>query len=305
METVSGWQTRDDDPAGRAALAAGLQERVIDLFLEFLRRVHAQTGGHRLCLAGSLFYHSSVITAARLQGPFRDVFAPIDPGNAGLAVGASLQNSAGMPQSVSPFLGPSYPPDVIKETLDNCKLSYSWEPEGAIVDRVVHSLQRGGLIGWFDGPMEWGPRALGGRSILANPFSPFVLENLNRFLKRRESWRGYALSGLHGTIRDHFSGPSSSHFMECDYQPRDQERFRHVLPLPGAALRVQTVGDHAPERFAKLLEAFGSASGLPVLVNTSFNGFHEPIVCSPRDAVRVFFGSGLDLLVLGQFVVSK
>ena len=93
--------------------------------------------------------------------------------------------------------------------------------------------------------------------------------------------------------------------MECDYQPRDAEKFRHVLPGPDAAVRVHTVGSQSPARFRMLLEAFGAASGSPILVNTSFNGFHEPIVCSPRDAVRVFYGTGLDLLVLGQFMLTK
>jgi carbamoyltransferase len=93
--------------------------------------------------------------------------------------------------------------------------------------------------------------------------------------------------------------------MECDYVPRDHARFGRVLPGPRAAVRVQRVGDDAPPRFRSLLRAFGEASGSPVLVNTSFNGFREPIVCSPRDAVRVFFGTGIDVLVLGQFVLTK
>jgi len=153
--------------------------------------------------------------------------------------------------------------------------------------------------------MEWGPRALGARSILANPFSPYVLENLNRFLKQREPWRGYALSGLDASVREHFDGPPASPYMECDFTPRDRSRFRHVLPGPRADVRVHTVGDAEPPRFRRLLQAFGEATGVPILVNTSFNGFSEPIVCSPRDAVRVFYGSGVDTLVLGEFVVTK
>ncbi len=153
--------------------------------------------------------------------------------------------------------------------------------------------------------MEWGPRALGARSILANPQAPYVLENLNRFLKQRESWRGYAVSGLQEAVSTYFDGPDEAPFMECDYRPRDPALFRHVLPAPDAALRVHTVASDAHPMFRRLLEAVGQASGLPFLVNTSFNGFHEPIVCSPRDAIRVFYGSGLDLMVLNQFVVRK
>src|SRR5262249_52603940 len=138
-----------------------------------------------------------------------------------------------------------------------------------------------------------------------NPFAPYVLNNLNEFLKQRDSWRGYPLSGLDWAVQQYFDGPASAPFMECDYVPRDRDRFAPILPGPRAAVRVHTVGPEALPRFRALVQAFGDASGIPVLVNTSFNGFREPIVCSPRDAVRVFFGTGIDLLVLGQFVISK
>jgi carbamoyltransferase len=153
--------------------------------------------------------------------------------------------------------------------------------------------------------MEWGPRALGARTILANPFSPYVLPNLNQFLKRREAWRGYALSALADCVPAHFSGPTEAPFMECDYHPKDVSQFRHVMPSESSHLRIQTVTSDCPPRFRAVLSAFGDSTGVPCLVNTSFNGFHEPIVCTPRDAVRVFFGSGLDVLMLDRFVLTK
>ena len=153
--------------------------------------------------------------------------------------------------------------------------------------------------------MEWGPRALGARSILASPFCPYVLDNLNQFLKQRDPRRGYALSGLDASIREHFEGPDASPFMECDYAPKDRKQFGYILPGPTANVRVHTVGSDAPPRFRALLHAFGEETGIPILVNTSFNGFREPMVCSPRDAVRVFYGTGIDVLAVGQFVISK
>jgi carbamoyltransferase len=206
---------------------------------------------------------------------------------------------------VNPFLGPAYCAEEIKATLDNCKLTYQWASDTDATEMSVQALRKGQLIAWFDGAMEWGPRALGARSILANPFAPYVLENLNRFLRKREPWRGYALSGLEKAVGDHFDGPSCSPFMECDYVPKDRARFRHILPAPTAAVRVQTVGVAAPARFQRLLQRFGEVSEIPMLVNTSFNGFREPIVCSPNDAVRVFYGSGVDMLIIGNFVVTK
>ena len=294
------------DTESRARIAAALESRIGEVFLEFLAELRRRCGGDALCLGGSFFYHSSINSRARNSGLFSKVFVPIDPGNAGLAVGSALQAVGAAPGRISPFLGPAYEPHEIKAILDNCKLPYAWADEGEVVSIVVEALQHGRLVGWLEGGMEWGPRALGGRSILANPFKPFVLENLNTFLKRRAPWRGYALSALESATTEHFVGPAESPFMECDYRPRDPSTFRHVLPSPEAALRVHTASEAtAPARFRALLKAFGETAGIPCLVNTSFNGFHEPIVCTPRDAVRVFFGSGLDVLILDRFVVTK
>jgi carbamoyltransferase len=293
-----------DDPR-RAALAAALQARLGDLLIEFLARVHSAVGVDALCVGGSLFYHTSINTRLRVGGPSREVFVPVDPGDAGLPAGVVVRALETAPAPVSPFLGPSYAPEETKGVLDNCKLHYSWETDGDCVSMAVEALSQGRLVGWFDGAMEWGPRAPGAPTNQANPAAPYVLENLNRFLKHRDPWRGYALSGLEQAVPDHFEGPAASSFMECDYRPRHPEAFRHLLPNPGAVVRVHTVGEGALPRFIRLLEATGAATGLPFLVNTSFNGFHEPSVCSPRDAVRVFFGSGLDLLVLNNFVLRK
>lgn len=290
--------------ASRGRLAAAIQSRIGELFLDFLARVQRRVGGDQLCLAGDFAYHSSINTLARRSSAFARVFVPVDPGNAGLSAGVALR-AIGMPHApLSPFLGPSYTPQEMKDTLDNCKLQYSLESEDAVIGQAVRALKNGNLVGWFDGPMEWGVRALGARCILANPTAPYVLENLNRFLKRREPWRGYALSGIETAVREHFDGPETAPFMECDYRPRDPDRFLNALPLRGAAVRIQTVSDGLP-RFRRLLEAFGDATRLPFLINTSFNGFHEPIVCSPRDAVRVFYGTGIDLLIMDRFVLRK
>lgn len=288
-----------------ARLAAAIQGRLAELFLQFLEAVQAKTGETQLCLGGSLFYQSALNTAVRTRGPFAAVFVPVDPGEPGLAVGAALLAEGCAPGEITPFQGPAYSDAEIKATLDNCKLQYAWESDEAITEAVTGALARGQLVGWFDGAMEWGPRALGARCILASPTAPYVLENLNVFLKQREPWRGYGLSGLHEAVRRDFDGPDRARFMECEYMPHEPARFGPALPVPGAAIRVHTVDETSPARFSRLLDALGRATGLPYVVNTSFNGFHEPIACSPRDAVRVFYGSGLDLLVCGPFVLRK
>ena len=301
---IERWVAGGERSKGTAA--ASLQARIGDLLVELLGEVKRRAPARRhVCLGGTLFNNSHFNSRVKLSGMFADAFIPINPGNAGLALGAALEVHGGLRRSVTPFLGPSYTCQEIKATLDNCKLNYGWVSEADAVAMAVDDLHEGRLVAWFEGAMEWGPRALGTRSILANPFSEYVLGNLNRFLKQREPWRGYALSAPEEVVARELEGPASSNAMECDYIPRDSATFRHVRPSPDAALRVQTVGSDAPPRFRTLLRAFGEKAGLPFLVNTSFNGFQEPIVCSPRDAVRVFFGSGIDTLVLDRFVIRK
>jgi carbamoyltransferase len=310
LRLASDWKARlstmarDADVDARSGVAAAVQTRIAEVLMALVVSL-PHTAGDGLCIGGSLFNNSYINARIRMRAPERRVYVPINPGNAGLSVGTALHALENARLKVTPFLGPSYSEEEIKATLDNCKLTYQWAAESQAIDIAVGALMKGRIVAWFDGPMEWGPRALGGRSILANPFAPYVLDNLNRFLKHREVWRGYALSGLEGTVREHFVGPEASPFMECDYQPRDPDCFQHILPSATAEVRVQTVAADGPSRFRSLVTAFGNASGIPVLVNTSFNGFREPIVCSPRDAVRVFYGTGIDLLIMGQFIISK
>ncbi len=167
------------------------------------------------------------------------------------------------------------------------------------------ALAKGQLVGWFQGRMEWGARALGNRSILASPVAPYVLENLNVFLKQREPHRTYSVAICEEDLPR--------------YLPRSSEIRVHGVPVRGAGsrtaatacclqtrsrLRVQTV-DESAGTFYQLIRAFGDLTGVPMVVNTSFNGFNEPIVCNPRDAVRVFYGTGLDLAILDSLVLQK
>ena len=295
----------------RARVASALQRRLGDLLVSIAADVREHIGLGRLCLGGGLFYNTYFTTRVRQSGLFDDVSTPPNPGNAGTAIGAAF-SAFDAPVSggaISPFLGPAYDAEAIKRTLDNCKLSYEHLDDGDVVDMTARALARGQLVGWFQGRMEWGHRALGNRSILANPLSPYVLDNLNVYLKHRPRHRAYGVSVREEDAARFFAGPPTSRFMEYDYAPLDPDALRFVMPEGATTLRVQTVparpGDEATARFRLLHERFGQASGLPVLVNTSFNGFAEPMVCSPRDAIRVFFGTGLDLLVLDRFVLRK
>jgi carbamoyltransferase len=308
---VSEWLSACGSPRNLrdAAIAASSFQRCLgDALVALVADIRETLPHEQLCLGGGLFFNTYFNTRLVKSGLFRDLFVPANPGNTGLAVGAALAVAAPAKRerarSTTPFLGPSFQAEEIKATLDNCKLTYEYGSESHAIQTAVAALARGALVGWFQGAMEWGPRSLGHRSILANPRSPYVLENLNRYLKQREPHRAYALSVCRETAPKYFLVPAASPLMEYEYELLEPETFRHVLPEGANTLRVQTI-DEEPALFRALHQAFEAETGIGVLVNTSFNGFHEPIVCSPRDAVRVFYGTGLDLLVLGRFIVRK
>jgi carbamoyltransferase len=311
--------------------ASTTQRRLGDDLETLMTAVRAKTSSRALCLSGGLFFNTSFTTRAASSGVFERTYVPAHPGRNGAAMGAALllagakgaSGAGGVSRTAgasgasdrinaavgSPYLGPSYSDSEIKATLENCKLSFDLLHEERLMDVVLHALSRGRLAGWYHGRLEWGPRALGHRSVLADPFAPHVLENLNGFLKRRPSYRTYGVSVPRRDLDRYFdvgsgSGAESSPFMQFEYRPRDPGKFRPVLPKGVQSLRVHTVDDSEP-KFLRLLELWGERTGAPVLVNTSFNGFHEPLVCSPRDAIRVFYGTGLDVLALENFYLHK
>ena len=295
--------------------ALATQQRLGDDLLTLIQRVRQHSTSRALCVTGGLFFNTYYTTLAAGAGIFERVYVPPHPGRNGAAVGAALLAANGglssgiRAQTGSPYLGPSYTDLQIKETLENCKLSFDLLHTERLIDVVLHALSRGRLVGWYHGRLEWGPRALGHRSVLADPLAPHVLENLNGFLKRRPSYRTYGVSVPLSDLERYFervavAGPAASPFMQFEYRPRDPEKFRPVLPDGVQSLRVHTVDDSEP-RFLRLLQLWGERTGVPVLVNTSFNGFHEPLVCSPRDAIRVFYGTGLDVLALENFYLRK
>ena len=296
--------------------AGSVQRRLGDDLLRLLHDLQVRTRARRVCLSGGLFFNTFFTTLVATSSVFEETFVPAHPGRNGAALGAAMLGALGALGATgaigasgigSPYLGPSYTDQEIKGTLENCKLSFDLVHDDALFELVLHQLSRGRLVGWYHGRLEWGPRALGHRSVLADPFAPHVLENLNGFLKRRPAFRAYGVSVPADRLSDVFdvpTGVATSSFMQFEYRPRDLDRFRTILPPGVETLRVHTV-DASQPRTLRLLEMWHERSGVPVLVNTSFNGFHEPLVCSPRDAIRVFYGTGLDVLALENFVLRK
>lgn len=323
--------TAQGDASRQRDVAASVQRRLGECLVELLRRLAHASGARNVCLSGGLFFNTDLNTTAAHCGLFERTLLPAHPGRSGSAMGAALivagaygasgasgANGAsgaygayGASGASSAYLGPGYDAAQINATLENCKLSFDLQRDEQVVDTVLRAVSKGRLVGWFHGRLEWGPRALGHRTVLADPFSPYVLDNLNGYLKKRPAYRTYGVSVPLSRLGDLFEVPAGltgppqpSPYMQYEYTPRDLERFRTLLPDGATTVRVHSVGEDEP-RYLRLLERWGEMSGTPALVNTSFNGFHEPLVCSPRDAIRVFYGTGLDLLALEGFVLRK
>jgi carbamoyltransferase len=309
-------QISDSTPLRDSALGAQiarsaqdfLEETVIDLAEIYRQR----TGTQYLCVAGGVFLNVMLVHALEGRTGFTRVFAQPVSGNAGNALGAAylaamrLQGSVRRQPLAHLFLGPKFGESEIKAVLDNCKAIYRYLPsEKQLTDETARLLQDDKIVAWCQGRMEFGHRALGNRSILASAFSPYVMENLNKYIKHREDFHPFALSVPADTAPELFDCTDNCRFM-CSTGTLKQttgglERFA----FNGCAVRVHTVEKSVNPRFWALLRKFGEVGPAPVLVNTSFNLFGEPLVCDPREAIRSFYCSGIDALVIGNFLVVK
>ncbi|HEY4741906.1 MAG: carbamoyltransferase C-terminal domain-containing protein [Candidatus Acidiferrales bacterium] len=297
----------------RANIAASVQraiEKVAGEYLETLRNKH---GARKLCLAGGLFLNSLIVAAIERNTGFEEVFVQPAPGNEGTSTGAAWiiwHNNFGRPR-VAPmsdvYWGPSHSNDEVKQVLDNCKATYRWlNGDGPKIEEALRLLRAGKIVAWHQGRAEFGPRALGNRSLLASPWAPYVKENLNDYVKHRESFRPFALAVPEEDCGRYFDATPAARFMASmgTAKPEVREALKDFL-LPGFQVRLQMVSRTANSLFWELLRRSGEGAPAPLLVNTSYNLFGEPLVITPRDAVRSYFCSGTDALILGNFLLSK
>jgi len=291
-------------------IAKSLQVVLEETALELARWLHARTGLDRLCLAGGVALNCVMNARIRDDGPFRDVWVQPAAGDAGTALGAALLVDAGTRRDAerrdemrSALLGPAYEDDEIEAFLAWSKLPFRRLRD--VPGETAALLAENKVVGWFQGRMEFGPRALGARSILASPIDPGMQARLNE-IKDREDFRPVAPVVLEEDAPLWFGGSGSSPFMLFvrDVRPEKAGRIPAVRHIDGTA-RIQTVARRDQPLYYDLLAAFKRLTGVPVLVNTSFNTRGEPIVCSPRDAVECFWTSPLDALVIGSFLLEK
>jgi carbamoyltransferase len=305
------------DDAVRANIAASLQKACAVVASEWLTSLRGQTGARSLCVAGGLFLNPLLVAAIEANTGFDHVFVQPASGNEGTSLGAAWlvwHQTMNRPRAAPPsniFWGPAYSNESIKQVLDNSKLPYRWcNTEDQQTDETLRLLETGKIVAWFQGATEFGRRALGHRSLLASPWAQYVRENLNDYVKHREAFRPFALSIPEDACADYFNCSANGRFMATMATANEKGRkLLEALPegflLKDNLVRLHLVTAEANPLFYKLLKRSGEKGPAPILVNTSFNLFGEPLVVTPRDAIRSYFCSGADALMIGNFLLTK
>ena len=290
-------------------LAASAQLVLEEVLLHLGRHLRSLTGAESLCLAGGVAYNCVANGRLRAELGFNQVYVPPAAGDSGAALGAALWwtarrgDGSARPQLPSAYVGPQFDENVCRLALERAGLAVEPLADAQLFERVATELTRGRLVFWYQGRMEWGPRALGNRSLLADPRREDMRELINSKVKCREPFRPFAPSVLEERAQEFFELPAPSPFMQ--FTVRVKASAKGIIPavthVDGTA-RIQTVTRETNPRFYDLLKAFDHLTGVPVLLNTSFN-VQEPIVCSPDDAVRCFLRTQVEWLVLGNLLV--
>jgi carbamoyltransferase len=296
--------------------AASLQARLEEVLFGMLRALHARTGLKAVCLAGGVAFNCVANGKIFEETPFEQIFVQPAAGDAGLAIGAAYfvhHQVLGQPRSFvmdNAYWGPEYSQEKMRSAVAASRLreegmEIAELPEEQIAKEAAKEIAAGKILGWFQGRAEWGPRALGNRSIVADPRRAGMKEILNARIKHREMFRPFAPSILAEATADFFVRSNPSPFMTQAYSVRPEKRA--AIPAPthvDGTGRLQTVTREANPRYWRLIREFGNLTGVPVLLNTSFND-NEPIVCRPEEAIECFLRTKMDALVLGDFLVRK
>ncbi len=299
-------------------IAASIQKVTEEVILKICRHLRQQTGERALCMAGGVALNCVANGRILRESGFRDLWVQPAAGDAGGALGAALAVSyahLGQERPIgtgndkghwNTLLGTVYDADQIRSVLDSHNAIYARLPENELLSRTAEALDGGAVVGWFQGRMEFGPRALGSRSILADARRPDMKDRINARIKYRESFRPFAPAVLEESVARYFEldRPSPYMLIVADIRADRDGSIPAVTHVDGSA-RVQTVNAADHPRFHRLLECFAGRTGCPVLLNTSFNVRSEPIIESPEQAYQCFMRTGLDLLVIGDFVLEK
>lgn len=291
-------------------LAAAFQRVLEDRVLEICDILYEKTQAAYLVVSGGVALNSVMNGRIVRESKFKDIYVMPAAGDNGTSIGAAYYLYNGLlnqPRNfihLDPYVGTSYTNAQIEKILKGCKIKY--EKQDNIIDKTADLLAKGKIIGWFQGPMEIGPRALGNRSILANPAFPEMKDKINAEVKFREPYRPFAPSVIVEASGDFFDLKVEAPFMLK--VGNVLEGMRSIIPavthVDGSA-RLQTVRKESNPRYYDVIKKLGEITGVPVVLNTSFNIQGEPVVESPKDAIRCFYSTGLDALVIGDFILLK
>jgi carbamoyltransferase len=292
-------------------VAASVQKAYEETLFHLLRWLQRETGSRNLCFAGGCALNSLANGKITSQTPFEEVFIQPAAHDAGGALGSALyvqHSKLGVPRRVPlrhSYWGPQFGTARCREAAEAAGLVVAELDEGALCRRTAAILAGGGIVAWFQGRMEWGPRALGSRSFLADPRRQDMKELINRKIKLREPFRPFAPSILSEASERYFGRRLAAPFMITVFPvlPDRRSEIPAVVHVDGTA-RPQLVERDVNPRYWQLIKEFESLTGVPVLLNTSFN-VQEPIVCTPEDAVRTFMATDVDTLVMENLVVSR
>ncbi len=292
-------------------IAASAQLVLEDVVMQLVRALHARTGEKNLCLAGGVAFNSVMNGRIIREGPFENVFVQPVAGDAGCSLGAAsltyhglLKNSRSY-RMEHPYFGPAFNSQQCAAALEAADVPFETLPDDKLLPRVAQIIADGGIVGWFQGRAEFGPRALGNRSFLADPRRSDMRELLNERVKLREWFRPLAPSLLEESTEAFFDRPHRDPYMVTVVDVAEEYRSKvpAVVHVDGSA-RPQTVSRKTNPRYWNLIREFEALTGVPVLLNTSFN-VQEPIVCTPQDAVRTFQKASFDALVLEDNLVLR
>jgi carbamoyltransferase len=318
MEKLLGPKRNPEEPLEQRHrnLASALQARLEEIYLGMLKKLAQRTGMKAVCLAGGVAFNCVANGKIFDTTGFEQVYVHPAAGDAGLAVGAAYyvwHQILGKPRSFvmdHAYWGPGYKREEIRRAMDangswknGCRLEELAEDN--LLQRTAAIVADGKILGWFQGRAEWGPRALGNRSIVADPRRPEMKEILNQRIKHREIFRPFAPSILAESTGEWFEKSHPSPFMTLAYSVRPEKRDKIPAPthVDGTG-RLQTVTREANTRYWGLIKAFEQLTGVPVVLNTSFND-NEPIVCRPEEALDCFQRTQMDALVLGDFLITR
>lgn len=292
-------------------IATSVQHVTEDAIMHLLNELQRRTGLDKVCIAGGVAQNSVANGKITRSTKFKEIYIPSAGHDAGIAMGCALYlynhilNKDRMPAVWSAYTGAQFSNSEIENVLKSTGLKYTRHDDGTLYEKTVDSLLKGGVIGWFQGRAEFGPRALGARSILADPRRADAKDLLNKKIKRRESFRPFAPSILEEYVDEYFEVVDRVPFMEKVFPIRAEKResIPAVTHVDGTG-RLQSVSKDVSPRYYDLIDAFRKRTGVPILLNTSFNE-NEPIVNSPQHAIDCFLRTSMDMLVLENFIVER